>query len=143
MSQQQLRYWQELQESNPELFVGTPSGRHFFELNIEEIKPLKIRLDVYFAKRDYTQKGTQTVSIILPNQYKRKTAKMIIGKDKSTKLWDDAESVNYREVIFKIDKIFTGEPIKENSETWKSSMDWFQHYTLELIELIKNKGQLK
>lgn len=43
----QKAFWTKLKESNPKLFTGTPPESHHFEIPIEGIPNVIIRLNIY------------------------------------------------------------------------------------------------
>lgn len=67
----QLQFWTALQNSNPQLFAGTPHGNQYFDLVDRKLLPLKIRLDIYCLERDYTEKGYLTICIMLADNKAR------------------------------------------------------------------------
>lgn len=65
--EKQLTFWKALKDSDKDkiLFNGTPGERQFYDIVDNSILPLKLRLDIYLRKNDYTGKGYLTICIML------------------------------------------------------------------------------
>ena len=123
----QLAFWTRLKESNPELFNGNPQGEHYFDIKIENVDHVIIRLDIYLCQRDFEEKGVQTIALVVSPE----TNRMI-----NTLYEDDCESLKKDCVINRVTNKLLTCPIDQNDNNWQPYIDWFTKYTSAMKDLL-------
>ncbi len=126
--EKQLEFWKQLKKEDPTLFQGTPAGEHYYELVHPECFPFKIRLDIYFIERDYTEKGYVTIRILMPkNQLKKITDQFKGRKKRISAVEADIICRNYDETCY----------IGDDPKKWDNAKQWFRENVNSIVTLLK------
>ena len=88
-----------------------------------------IRLDIYLTKRDYEDKGVQTVSLVVDPD-KNRELKRLFEKD--------CIRVKRDCVINRVYNALLDTPIDSDQEKWQPYIDWFIKYTKKIKALLES-----
>ena len=127
-SETQKAFWTKLKESNPELFPGTPPESYFFDIPLEGIPLVTIRMNIYKQQSAVVEKGSQTISLVIPVEKCRMINDLFENDCKSIK--DDCIIVWYKNAD-------VSESIYDNKD-WQPYIDWFVKYTQKLKDLLES-----